>query len=122
MVKDYKKHSIVCKRYERTKKGKLVRIYRNMLSRVKGIQKKNIHIYEGLPIVEKEVFYKWALNNKDYNLLYDKWVELNYDRMDAPSIDRINSKKGYVLDNMRWITFRQNCSLGGKASPGAHKK
>lgn len=112
-VRDRRKttNNTTTKKYERTKKGKLVRTYRNMLSRVKGILKNKSHLYEGLPILDKESFYEWSLSNEDYNRIFDNWVDKNYDLKFSPSIDRKNTDKGYILDNIRWITFSENCSI-----------
>lgn len=30
---------------------------------------------------------------------------------DAPSIDRIDRSKGYVEENVRWVTYQVNCAL-----------
>jgi hypothetical protein len=100
----------VCYKYEKTRKGHLMRTYRNMLSRVLGIQKKNIHLYLGLPILDKQDFYIWALTDKEYNELYDSWVKNNYLLSLCPSIDRIDSDKGYIKGNIRWLTQSQNSS------------
>lgn len=97
--------------YEKTLKGKLVRTYRNMLSRVKGVLKSKSHLYEGLHILDKEEFYKWSLNNTEYISLYNNWVKSGYDLKLSPSIDRIETTKGYSLDNIRWITFSENSSI-----------
>jgi hypothetical protein len=35
------------KRYEKTKHGFLMRLYRNIKSRITGVQKKKYHLYEG---------------------------------------------------------------------------
>lgn len=96
--------------YFETQKGKLVRTYRNMKSRVEGILKKKSHLYEGLPILNKEVFYDWALSNKEYNMLFEEWEKSNYNLKLSPSIDRIDPLKGYTLCNMRWVSFQENCS------------
>lgn len=106
-----KNSNLNTKVYERTKKGKLVRTYRNMLSRVKGILKTKAHLYEGLPILDKEVFYEWSLNNDDYHKIFNNWVDSDYDLKLSPSIDRKETDKGYTLDNIRWITFSKNCSI-----------
>lgn len=98
--------------YEKTKKGYLVRTYRNMLNRVKGILKKKAHLYQGLNILSKEEFYEFSLNDESYNLLFEKYRESDYQLRFAPSIDRINSEKGYELENIRWISFSENSSLG----------
>lgn len=103
-----KSSNLNTKVYERTKKGKLVRTYRNMLSRVKGILKKKAHLYEGLEILDKESFYEWSLNDNTYNKLFNTWVESGYDLKLSPSIDRKDHLIGYTLNNMRWVTFSFN--------------
>lgn len=106
--------------YEKTLKGYLVRTYRNMLSRVKGILKKKAHLYNGLEILDKQTFYQWSLNNKDYTTNFNKYKKSNYELRYAPSIDRIDSSKGYVLENMRWVAFHVNCSGGAKSKHKAN--
>lgn len=112
MPVDYKRHAKYCQKYERTRKGKLVRTHRNMRSRVLGIQKKKAHLYEGLPILDRKEFYIWSLMNRDYNDIYDEWVASGFDRRLSPSIDRIDSDYGYELWNMRWVTHSENSSGG----------
>lgn len=65
-----KNNNSVTKTYERTIKGKLVRTYRNMLSRVSSILKKKSHLYQGLDILDKEEFYDWSLQNENYLRLF----------------------------------------------------
>ncbi len=109
---NFYKHSAICKecrkeimrinrlnnanlwtrRYEKTKKGFLVRMYRNMTSRVKGVQKDYIHIYQGLDILPKEQFYEFALNNSEFHKLFEQWENALYQRRLCPSIDRIDTK------------------------------
>jgi len=103
------------KKYEKTKKGFLVRTYRNMLSRVSGVTKNKNHLYLGLEILNKESFYEWSLNNDSFNHLFDVWKSLEYKRTLTPSIDRIDSKKGYILENIQWITFSENCKKGNES-------
>ena len=61
------------KRYEKTKGGYLMRSYRNMLSRVSGVQSKKAHLYEGLDILSKEEFYNWSLNDQTFNSLFEEY-------------------------------------------------
>lgn len=100
------------KKYEKTKSGKLMRSYRNMISRVKGIQVLKSHLYAGKAILEKQEFYDFSFADKAFNDLYDAWVLSNFDRKLAPSIDRIDTSKGYTLENIRWITHSENSKLG----------
>lgn len=115
--KDYrlKNGNIHTKVYEKTRKGKLVRTYRNMLSRVLGIQKKKEHLYGGLAVLDKELFYEWSLRNSDFNTLFDAWVKSGYDRKLSPSIDRKDTSVGYTLENIQWITHSENSRQGGLA-------
>jgi hypothetical protein len=100
------------KRYEKTKNGYLMRSYRNMLSRVTGVQHKKAHLYEGLDILTKEEFYEWSINDKTFNSLFDEYERSEYDMRLAPSVDRENSSLGYNLANMRWLPHWENSQLG----------
>lgn len=100
------------KKYEKTVSGFLMRVYRNMLSRVSGVQKLKAHLYIGKEILSKEEFYNWSKNSIEFNNLYNIWKLNNYDRKLTPSVDRIDSSKGYTLENMRWITHSENSRLG----------
>lgn len=104
-----KNNNEVTKRYEKTLKGYLTRTYRNMLSRVKGIVKNKAHLYKGLEILAREDFYKWSIDS-NYPELLKKYEESCYDRKLAPSVDRKDPLIGYTLDNIRWVTFSENCS------------
>ena len=95
-------------KYEKTKKGFLMRTYRNMLSRTSGTQKTKAHLYYGLELLNKNVFYSWALDSPEFNKLFKSWENDYYNRRLTPSIDRINSTKGYILDNVQWLTHSEN--------------
>lgn len=101
----------VTRKYERTKKGKLMRTYRNMESRVTGILKKKAHLYEGLPILPRDDFYRWSMASNAFHTLFDEWAGSGYKCGDSPSIDRIDPESGYVLGNMRWLTHRENSRI-----------
>jgi len=127
---NFYKHSAICKecrnertriyrlnnanlwtrRYEKTKKGFLVRLYRNMKSRVVGIQKRCIHLYGGLEILPKDEFYDFALNNSEFHRLFKEWENALYERRLCPSIDRIDTKFGYTLGNIQFLTMSENSS------------
>lgn len=100
------------KRYEKTKNGYLMRSYRNMLSRVTGVQYKKAHLYQGLDILTKEEFYEWSINDPVFNILFEEYEKLEYDMRFAPSVDRKDSSLGYTLDNMRWLPHWRNSQLG----------
>lgn len=100
------------RKYWKTAKGKLMMTYNNMNRRVKGIQKKKAHLYEGLELLSRDDFYSWSLKSLGFEVLYNDWVLSNYDRKLSPSIDRVDSSKGYNLSNMRWVTHSENSRLG----------
>ena len=112
--REYRKktHNAWTKKYEKTVNGFLVRKYRNMLSRVRGIQKNKAHLYKDLSILDKQTFYKWSKQNKSFWELYGEWVKSSYSRKLCPTVNRINSQRGYKLDNMEWITHSENSRLG----------
>lgn len=99
-------------KYERTKKGKIMRIYRNMLSRVNGVQKRKFHLYAGKDILPKTEFYDWAVNSPEFTVLFDAWVASGYERKLSPSVDRIDSGSGYRIENMEWVTHSENSRRG----------
>lgn len=109
------------KKYEKTPNGYLMRTYRNMLSRVKGILKHKAHLYEGLEILERKEFYDWAKNSEEFKTLFNIWVASDYAYRCAPSVDRIESDKGYTLDNMRWLPHWKNSQLGNYSRQGKYK-
>ena len=101
------------KLYEKTPKGFLMRTYRNMQSRVAGVQRKKAHLYKGLPILLRTDFYAWAWDHPHFWRLYKQWAAAEYDQKLTPSINRVDSTKGYTIDNIEWLTHSVNSSLGG---------
>lgn len=108
------------KKYERTPHGKLMRIYRNMKSRVEGVQKLKAHLYQGKELLSKEEFKQWA-NSAEYLAMHKVWEDSGFDRKLAPTVDRKDSTRGYTIDNMRWLTHSENSSLGSKSQHAARK-
>lgn len=100
------------KKYEKTKKGFLMRLYRNMQSRIVGVQKQKHHLYSGKYLLPREKFYEWALSNQAFNDLFETWEKSSYCRKLTPSVDRINSTLGYEVENMEWVTHSENSRRG----------
>ena len=96
--------------YEKTINGFLMRMYRNMKSRVSGIQQKKAHLYSGKYILPREEFYKWAKPNKEFLNLFYAWEKSGYNRRLTPTVDRIDPSRGYELKNMEWVTHSLNSS------------
>ena len=100
------------KRYEKTPAGFLMRCYRNMQSRVTGVQWKKAHLYRSLPLLPRAEFYDWALTSAAFHILWQQWVRSGYSRKLTPSVDRINPEQGYALPNMQWVTHSENSRAG----------
>lgn len=98
------------RKYWKTPKGKLMLTYNNMNRRVRGYVKP--HLYEGKFLLDRDTFYKWSENDLNYLTLYKDWVDSDYNSKLSPSIDRIDSSKGYSLGNIQWITHSENSSKG----------
>jgi hypothetical protein len=112
------------RKYEKTKKGFLVRGYRNMQSRVEGVQHLKAHLYVGKSLLSREAFYDWALNHSpEFHSLFEVWESSGYDRRLTPSVDRVESSKGYELGNMEWVTHSENSRRGSlsRASTPSYK-
>ena len=88
-------------KYEKTVKGFLMRKYRNMLSRVSGIQNKKAHLYNGKYILPREDFYEWAMKSRDFKILFQLWKASEYDRRLCPTVDRVDSLGGYTIPNIK---------------------
>jgi hypothetical protein len=99
-------------KYEKTIQGFLMRKYRNMQSRVTGIQKLKAHLYKNKTLLPRDKFYEWAVNQDKFHHLWAIWVNSNYDRKLCPSVDRLDSSKGYTLGNMEWVTHSENSRRG----------
>jgi hypothetical protein len=99
-------------RYEKTIDGFLMREYRNMQSRVTGVQKKKAHLYLGKELLPRDAFYEWALCNPNFMYLFIMWEDGGYNRKLTPTVDRIDSSGGYTLDNMEWVTHSENSRRG----------
>jgi hypothetical protein len=119
----YRKNSLnkVTKKYEKTKNGFLVRCYRNMMSRILGIQKDKSHLYKGKELLSKEDFYIWAKSSKIFDVLFKNWEDSGYNRKLTPSVDRKDSSIGYVQNNMEWVTHSENSRRGAKSKVNKNK-
>lgn len=100
------------KKYEKTRKGFLMRLYRNMKSRISGIQKEKYHLYKNKSILDRDVFYSWAESSLKFHELFSNWELSGYERKLTPSVDRVNSLIGYEIENMEWVTHSENSRRG----------
>ena len=108
--------NIWVKNYERTKKGFLMRKYHHMKGRVEGHEYyPGVYMWAGKEILPREDFYAWAMGNKTFHLLFDAWEKSGYEKKLCPSVDRIDSDKGYIIGNIQFVTFSVNCMRGARS-------
>jgi hypothetical protein len=97
------------RKYERENpKGFLMRVYRNMHSRVTGVQKREAQYYVGLALLSRETFYLWILADPDFLRLWAEWQDAGRPQRLTPSVDRKDVLLGYELFNIRWVAQAQN--------------
>jgi hypothetical protein len=94
--------------YEKTPNGFLMRAYRNMESRVTGVQKKKAHLYAGLELMPRDEFYLWAHSSRLFWDLWRVWKQAGHPRKLTPSVNRKDPERGYVIDNIEWLTHSAN--------------
>jgi len=82
-------------KYRKTKKGVLTNMYFHMKSR------HNITFSLG-------EFHKRFLEDKKFNRLYSEWGKKGYQIQLRPSLDRINNKKDYTVENTQMLTWAEN--------------
>jgi len=103
--------------YRRTFNGKIRLTYQKMKGRVKGnneTRERTKKLYVGKSICSKEDFIKWSKTDPCFLKLFKRWKKSGFKLINSPSIDRIDSSKGYKLNNIRWISNSENCYLGAK--------
>lgn len=111
--KSYGKFDRFCgsHRYKATIDRFLSNIYTRMLQRVRGLNTRNPHLFKGKPILEREFFKMWSKNHPEFLILYKQWVISEFNNKLTPSVNRLDSSRGYTIDNMEWVTFSQNCTM-----------
>lgn len=95
------KRRAIDRAYRKTRNGKISVTYTDMRKRVRTRE-----AYKGLELLSRKDFVEWSLNSTEFNRLFDNWD--HNDIRTSPSIDRIDPKRGYTLDNMRWLTVSDN--------------
>ena len=67
-------------------------------------------LYNGVEYCTKEEFLETFVNNNQFLKLFEEWKSSGWKNTLSPSIDRIDPKKGYTLDNIQVITHSHNCT------------
>ena len=98
---------------EALSKTRLYSIWKNMKYRCYNCKDRKYANYggRGITVCDEwknsfQAFAEWALNNGYDDPPMDadkKWISIN-----ALTLDRVDSDKGYSPDNCRWVTFQDN--------------
>ena len=103
--------------WRRTFEGHVKMRYTAMRQRVRGNTGRT-EVYKGLPIMAREEFYTWALNDATYAVLHANWVKSGYERLLTPTINRLDNKSvgegglGYTQANVEWLPLIENTNNG----------
>jgi hypothetical protein len=100
----------------------ITRIMRHRYSTIKrrcdlGRSDGQPYFVTGKPYLTYAEFQKWFYEDENYKQfmsLYEKWVASGFQDKTAPSIDRIDPRKSYVLGNMQWLSKSDNCKKYNK--------
>jgi len=87
------------------------RRYYHMTSRNQG-RSTNKSGAQGKDMMTKDEFLAWCKSKPQFIIflvMWQEWYEDDFSLWSAPSVDRIDSKKGYTVDNIQWLTFSDNC-------------
>jgi len=92
--------------------GFLSDTYDHMKRRVAGKGKSSTrHLYSGKALLPRNKFVLWAQEHPTFLMLFKRWVKSGYQLRLRPTVHRINSAKGYTLDNVEWLAYGRNSGL-----------
>lgn len=66
---------------------------------------------EGKGLLTRDEFFEWRKDFDNLNVflaLYFDWASEGFPLGLSPSVDRIDSKLGYVNGNLQWLSFNEN--------------
>lgn len=97
--------------YQRSLRGKLIRIYKDQVKSQKTRSKNSGQLY--LVEYSLDEFVSWAIIHPDYIRLYNDWVESGFLKSMAPSFDRKDDYGHYSFENINaWVTWAENEDRG----------
>lgn len=91
--------------YLKTYRSTAVGVVREIYNSQKHSSKKRGH---ELPSYTFEELKHWCFSQPNWALLYESWVESEYDRWGKPSIDRLDDSRGYSFSNIQLMTWAEN--------------
>ncbi len=95
----------------------LKRVWNNIKIRCTNEKHATAKYYYGKEFCDKEDFLNYFVGNKQFLKLYKKWQQSGFQYKEIPSINRFNNKKGYILNNLEFITHSKNCGIDKEKFP-----
>lgn len=91
------------RRYSESFRGMVNHKYRLMIQRAR----RENHITLEMSFQE---FLEWSMQSVDYMILHTEWQHAPQELKHwlKPSVDRLDNSRGYRLDNIRWVTWKEN--------------
>lgn len=65
-------------------------------------------LYLGLGICDRKDFYEAFQHSPSFLALHAQWAAGGYKKGDRPTPDRMDTKRGYLIDNITWETYNVN--------------
>lgn len=82
--------------------------YKDMKQRVSSPSRHGAKLYYGLSLMSLEEFMAWASADSVFNKLWKAFILSGRVRRLTPTIDRIDTLRGYVAGNVQFLTHSQN--------------
>ncbi len=91
--------------YNKTREGLAANIYGSQRSSSKA----RCH---DIPNYSNSELKEWLFSQSNFEVLFQNWIDSDYDAMLSPSVDRLDDYKPYTFDNIRLITWKANKDKG----------
>lgn len=78
--------------------------------------------YVGLPRDSRPTLAMWLRSNTTYRRLHQAWVDADYARALMPTLDRRSTNRGYILGNLRVVTYQANLQDAGRRGAAARRR
>src|SRR3974390_1975749 len=120
-MRNRKQHRLWMRYYRRTLRGFLDQKYTAMSRRIRGKDKNCVSTVKGLSIIPRQLFLSWAYQQPELEILFKQYKKANWNFKLCPTIDRINTTKGYEFGNMRFITQSENAKGAALNRPKTYR-
>lgn len=104
-------------RVRKKPKSFLKRVWNNIKIRCTNNEASTATYYFGMEFCNKDEFINHFLKDPIFLKLHSDWGSYGYSFEKTPSIDRIDSTKGYQLNNLQFMHLDKNCGKDKEKLP-----